>query len=206
MLIVGLTGGIATGKSAIAQEIAQIEGVKAVEVDQLAWETYRPGTQVYQKLVAHFGQNILKSNRTISRRKLGEIVFNDKKELEFLDKTVHPVVTEKLYKLIEREKKRGTKVLVVVAALLLEAKSLNKDIFDYLIVSHLSKEKRIRRLMERDNVNKNQALKRINAQPPQKNKLKKADYVISTSGTLEETRDQARFLINSLLKEVNTSK
>ncbi len=201
MLIVGLTGGIATGKSVIACQMAKVEGVKVIELDELAWETYKFGTPVYQKLVDHFGPRILKPDKSISRGKLGEIVFNNKEELKFLDRTVHPKVTERLNEIIEEERKQKTKVLIVVAALLLEAKSLNQDIFDYIIVANLEEEKRIKRLMNRDNLSKEEALKRINAQPGQESKLERADLVIETSGPLEETKRKARELIDSLLSK-----
>lgn len=201
MLIVGLTGGIATGKSVIAGEAAKVEGIEIVELDELAWDTYKVGTLVYKKLVDHFGQKILKPDKSISRGKLAKIVFNDRQELKFLDRTVHPKVTERLYEIIEKEKKQSTKVLMVVAALLLEAKSLNLDIFDYIIVAHLEREKQVERLMKRDNLSKEEALKRINAQSPQEPKLKRADLVIDTSGSLEDTKRKSRELFNSLLSE-----
>lgn len=205
-MIVGLTGGIATGKSVIAEEMATKDGVRAVELDQLAWRTYRKNTPVYKSLVDHFGQKILKPDGAISRGKLGEIVFNDEKELEFLDRTVHPVVTKKLYKLIDWEKKQNTIVLVIVAALLLEAKSLDENIFDYIVVADSERKKRIKRLMKRDNLSKEEALKRINAQPPHHPKLKRADYIIDTSDSLEETRKQAMSLINFLADEAKAEK
>ncbi len=206
MLIVGLTGGIATGKSVIAREAAKADGIKIIELDELAWETYKLGSSVYKKLVDHFGQKILKPDKSISRGKLGELVFNDKEELEFLDRTVHPKVTERLHEIIEKEKKQKTKVLIVVAALLLEAKALNQDIFDYIIVAHLEKKKRMKRLMKRDNLSKEEVLKRINAQPPQESKLERADLVIDTSGSQKETKSKTRELINLLLNKVGNKR
>jgi dephospho-CoA kinase len=121
MLIVGLAGGIATGKSLIAQEIAKLPGVVVVDADKVAWETYKKSTEIYKKLIARFGEQILSADGEIDRKKLGALVFSDPHAREFVNATVHPAVQESLEKIAEAERARGTKLLVIEAALLLES-------------------------------------------------------------------------------------
>jgi dephospho-CoA kinase len=96
MLIVGLAGGIATGKSLIAQEIAKLPGVVVVDADKVAWETYKKNTEIYNKLIARFGEQILSADGEIDRKKLGALVFSDPHAREFVNATVHPAVQEVL--------------------------------------------------------------------------------------------------------------
>jgi len=196
MIVIGLTGGIASGKSLVARELAKLPGFTAVEIDKLAWEVYRPGSEVYKRLIDRFGPQILREDGEIDRRRLGEIVFNDPEELRFLDEAVHPEVTARLRGLIEAERRRGTRVLILEAALLLESPHVDRSLFDYILALRVGREERLRRLQERDGLTREEAELRLGAQDPER--LEEADYIIDASGTPEETVVRARELILSL--------
>ncbi|MCR4404375.1 MAG: dephospho-CoA kinase [Candidatus Acetothermia bacterium] len=197
MIVIGLTGGIASGKSLVARELAKRPGFAAIEIDRLAWEVYRPGSPVYNRLVEHFGPGILRSGGEIDRKKLGEIVFKDRTELQFLSETVHPAITARLRELVERERRRGTKVLILEAAVLLESRHVERALFDYIIALKVGQEEQLRRLRERDGLSQEEAELRIKAQEPES--LQGADYIIEASGRPEETVAKVGELIASLL-------
>jgi dephospho-CoA kinase len=199
MIVIGLTGGIASGKSLVARELSREPGVVAIDLDQVAWEVYRPGSEVYRKLVEHFGHGIVGPDGEIDRPRLGEIVFNDPKELQFLDETVHPAVTARLRELVEEHRRRGTKILILEAALLLESKWVDRSLFDYIVALRVPREEQLRRLRARDGLAPEEARRRIGSQDPKK--LEEADYIIDASGTPEETVARARELFASLTKE-----
>ena len=199
MIVIGLTGGIASGKSLVAQELAREPGVVAIDLDQVAWEVYRPGSEVYRKLVEHFGYGIVRPDGEIDRPRLGEIVFNDPKELQFLDEMVHPAVTARLRELVEEHRRRGTKILILEAALLLESKWVDRSLFDYIVALRVPREEQLRRLRERDGLKPEEARRRIGSQDPKK--LEEADYIIDASGTPEETVARVRELFASLTME-----
>ncbi len=196
MIIIGLTGGIASGKSLVARELAKLPGFVAIDIDKIAWEVYRPGTKVYGRLIDHFGPGILKADGEIDRRRLGEIVFSDSKELRFLDEAVHPEVTARLRELIELERRRGTRVLILEAALLLESPHVDRSLFDYIVALGVGREERLRRLRERDRLSWEEAERRLGAQDPKR--LEEADYIIDASGPPEETVAKVRELILAL--------
>jgi len=198
MLIVGLTGGIASGKSTIARALREEPGIAVVDADRVAWETYRRGTDVHEKLVERFGRKILNAQGEIDRRKLGAIVFRDPEARTFLNGVVHPAVLSKLREIAERERARGTQVLVVEAALLLESPHVDRSFFDYYVLVAVDPEEQLRRLMERDGLSREEALRRVRAQTPQDEKLPRADFVLWSRGRPEETIQRAKRLFREL--------
>lgn len=200
MIVIGLTGGIASGKSLVARELSREPGIVAIDLDKVAWECYRPGSEVHRLLVEHFGPEILRADGGIDRPRLGEIVFSDPKELEFLDETVHPAVTARLRELIEAERRRGTRVLILEAALLLESKWADRSLFDYIVALKVPREEQLRRLRERDGLTPEEAKRKIDSQDPKK--LEEADYIIDAAGTPEETVARARELFASLISKM----
>jgi dephospho-CoA kinase len=199
MLIVGLCGGIATGKSLIAQEIAKLPGVVIVDADKVAWETYKKNTEPYRKLVARFGQEILSADGEIDRKKLGALVFSDPHAREFVNATVHPAVQEALEKIAKAQRAQGTKLLVIEAALLLESPHVRRDFFNYIILVSATRDAQIHRLITRNKLSPEEARRRVESQTPPELLAAKADFVLDTSGTLEETLERARTLFQSLL-------
>jgi len=199
MLIVGLAGGIATGKSLIAQEAAKLPGVVVIDADKIAWETYRKNTETYRELVTHFSEKILSQDGEIDRRKLGALVFSDPEAREFVNATVHPAVQEALKKVAEAHRAQGTKLLVIEAALLLESPYVRRDFFDYIILVSAPRDAQIHRLITRSKLPPEEARRRVEAQTPSELLAPQADFVLDTSGTVEETCARAQMLFRELL-------
>jgi dephospho-CoA kinase len=199
MLLVALTGGIATGKSVIAQIWEQL-GCYVHESDSIAHQLQTPNQPAWKAIVAHFGEKILHPDKTINRRTLGAIVFVDKKERDFLNNLLHPLVMEKKRELVRKLEEEGHyKIFVSVAALTIEAGF--EGFFDKIIVVHCEKEIQIKRLMERDSVDKKIALEKITSQMPTEEKLKYADYTIDTSGSLRQTLEKAEQVYRILVAD-----
>lgn len=201
MLIVGLTGGIASGKSTIAQALKEEPGIAVVDADKIAWETYRPGTEIYKKLVERFGAEILGPNGEIDRKRLGALVFRDPQARAFLNRVVHPAVLRRLREIAEGERARGTQVLVVEAALLLESPHVDRSFFDYYVLVAVDPEEQLLRLMERDGLSRQEALQRVRAQTPQDEKIPRADFVLWSRGSLPDTLEEAKALFHKLQEE-----
>jgi len=199
MLIVALTGGIATGKSVIASTLKK-RGCYIHQADCIAHEVMKPGRPVWQEVARHFGSRILNPDGTINRRLLGQIIFSNKVEREFLNRLVHPLVLARKKRAVRRLEKAGRhKIFVSEAALTIESGFL--PFFDKVIVADCPKEVQVRRLMDRDGLSLREARKRIHSQMPPLEKLKHADYVVDTSGSLEQTARQAEILYQKLLRD-----
>ncbi len=187
MLTVALTGGIACGKSVVAG-ILREKGCFVHSADLAARELMSPGTDVWRAVVEHFGRDILGPDDAIDRRRLGAIVFADAAERSFLNALVHPRVLDRMRELVAEEKRLGRhKIFVSEAALVFEAGFA--PFFDRIVVVSCREDVRLARLMARDGIGRDAALRKIAAQIPQAEKVGRADYVIDTSGTLAETVD-----------------
>jgi len=197
MLLVALTGGIATGKSVVADVFQQL-GCYIHEADLVAHQLIAPEKPAWKAIVGHFGEQILNPDKTINRRSLGAVIFKDEAERHFLNKILHPMVLEKKREIVERlEKTDKYKIFVSVAALTIEAGFTG--FFDKIIVVYCDRETQAKRLMERDGLNEQEAKKRIKSQMPPEEKLTVADYIINTSGTLAETVEQAEHAFRNLM-------
>jgi len=197
MLIVALTGGIATGKSVVAKTLEEL-GCYVHYADKIAHQLMEPKKQVWKKIVAHFGKEILNPDKTINRTKLGTIIFAKEKERNFLNKLIHPLVLEKKKKTIKKLNKEGHyKIFISDAALIIE--SGFAKFFDKIIVVICNEKTQIKRLRERDSISQKQALKKIRAQMPSKKKLKYSDYIIDTLGSLRHTVEQTERVFRSLM-------
>lgn len=187
MLIVGLTGGIASGKTTVAK-ILEERGCTIIEADLLAHEYLKPENPVAAEVITAFGREITDANERIDRGKLGEIVFGHVEKLKRLDAIIHPHVlheiTNRLNKLAEPG---GPAITVVVAALHIESGYYKN--FDRLAVAWCTREQQLERAMSRG-LTREQAEKRIASQMPIDEKRSFADDVIDCSRTLEETRRQ----------------
>ncbi|MBF7102529.1 dephospho-CoA kinase [Pediococcus pentosaceus] len=183
-VIVGLTGGIAMGKTTISQFLKS-KAIPVVDADQIAHEILTVD-EVKVKLMDTFGESILDKNQNIDRRKLGPIVFNDQRQLEKLNIIVQPYIRTEIVRQLDTFS--ASKVVVLDAPVLFEQGY--EKMADYLMVIKTSAQIQVERLMQRDSLNEIDAQKRIQAQMPIEEKVKKADIVIDTSGTIEETRSQ----------------
>jgi dephospho-CoA kinase len=197
MLIVALTGGIATGKSIVAKSLEDL-GCYVHYADQIAHQFMEPERPAWKKIVSHFGSGILNPDKTINRKKLGALVFADEKKRNFLNQLIHPLVLKEKEKIIDKlEKDSHYKIFVSEAALTIE--SGFAEFFEKIIVVFCGEEIQIKRLMERDNINREDALKKIGSQMPPEEKLKRADYVIDSSGSVQNTVEQTEKVFLSLM-------
>lgn len=199
MLIVALTGGIATGKSIVADVLKEL-GCYIHNADKIAHQLMEPGQPAWDKITRNFGKEILNLDGTVNREKLASLVFSSKKARKFLNALLHPLVFEKKKETIAKLEKEGhCKIFISEAALTVEAGFT--EFFDKVVVVHCDTEKQIQRLMERDKISRSQALQKIQSQLPQKEKLKYADYKIDTSGSLQNTVEQSERLFRNLMMD-----
>ena len=186
MLRVGLTGSIAVGKSFVSGVLAGL-GCHVVDSDELARKVVEPGTEGLRKVAGAFGAGIIREDGTLDRAALGAVVFGGEEKRALLNSILHPLIMAEQDALLnewEQEDPRG--VGIVDAALLVESGGFRR--FDKLIVVHCRPEVQLERLMRRNGLSREDALARINAQLPQAEKLKHADFAVDTSGSFEETR------------------
>ncbi|MDF2957206.1 MAG: Dephospho-CoA kinase [Candidatus Alkanophagales archaeon MCA70_species_1] len=195
MLRVGLTGGIASGKSLVAKFFMEL-GAYVIDYDVLSREVVRPGTEAWWRIVETFGKEILRRDLTIDRKKLGDIVFADHSKLRKLEEIVHPAISEEGERRLAALEKLDPEAIVILDIPLLIEKMLassptaEKLKLDKIIVVYVSEETQLRRLCERDGISEEEARRRIRAQLPLKEKLKYADFVIDNEGSIEDTRRQ----------------
>ena len=202
MLIVGLTGGYASGKSTVAKMFVELGGV-LIDADKLAREVVRPDKQAWFEIVAHFGKEILLKNGELDRNALGEIVFRSEAERERLNAIVHPRVLEEELKAIEEIKEREPDAIVILSVPLLIESGHNK-LCDKIVVVTVDRDTQLKRLMERDGFTREEAVRRISAQIPLSEKVTYADYVIDNRGSRKETELQVKEVF-SRLRGVATS-
>lgn len=187
-MIIGLTGGFSSGKTTIAKMFKEKKAL-IIDADKLAHEAASPKTKVWKKIIFHFGPTILQPNGRINRKKLGAIVFKNKKALNWLSGIIHPVVISKIKILIKKYKKLFPRPIIVIdAPLLLEAGL--KALVDKLIVVNCSLNKQISRARLKTSLNQDEILRRINSQLPLAKKVKLADFVIDNNESLAKTKKQ----------------
>ncbi len=193
---IGITGGIATGKNLVAKYFEDL-GCYIIDADELYHKLIYPGKPLWRKLVEEFGSAILSPQEVIDRKRLGDIVFNNKEALEKLNRITHQTIIKE----IEKEAKtyeKEYKIVVINAPLLIEAGAEN--LVDKIIVVKTDEDTQIERLTKRDNISKEEAIKRIRAQMPISEKIKYSDYVIDNNGTPEETKKQVDAIYKELIK------
>ncbi|MER3420906.1 MAG: dephospho-CoA kinase [Chloroflexota bacterium] len=187
MRVIGLTGGIAAGKSTISQILAEL-GAVVIDADKVGHEAYRRGTEAWRALVAHFGEGILTPDGEIDRRKLGAIVFADPAERRALQDIVWPRMKEMIRQRLAELRAQGTPVAVIEAAVLIEAGWT--DLVDEVWVVQVPEDVALQRLVARNNLSEADARARIRAQLSNAERAAHADVIIDNSGTVEEARAQ----------------
>jgi dephospho-CoA kinase len=198
MLTVGLTGGIACGKSYVGMVLQEL-GCELIDADQVAHAVIEPGQPAYQELVATFGSSILTTEGRIDRAQLGSLVFSNPALRAHLNAIVHPRVYEAQAAWLSEVAARSPGAIAVVdAALMIETGSYRR--FDKLIVVHCPPELQMARLQERNGMSPEDARRRIDAQLPNHEKLAYADFIIDTSTSFEETRRQTAAVFDALLQ------
>lgn len=190
MLRVGLTGGIATGKTTVGKMFVEL-GCRLLDADHITHELFAPGQPVHAAVVREFGDAILAADGTINRKALGDIVFSDENARARLNNLVHPAVIQRQKEWLERVEASDPKAIAIVdAALMIEVGTYKN--YDKVIVVVCSLDDQRRRLRGRTNLSDEQIEARIRSQMPLEEKAKYADYVIDNSGDLESTRRQVR--------------
>jgi dephospho-CoA kinase len=196
MLKVGLTGGLASGKSFVGHALEKM-GCLLIQADELGHAVLEPGAEAYDAVIAEFGRGILDSDGRIDRRRLGVEVFNNPERREKLNARVHPPVRARARKLMETFAQREPDgIAVSEAAILIETGSYRN--YDRLIVATCGEQQQIERAMERDHLSREEVLARLRRQMPLQEKVKYADYVIDTSGDKQRTLDQTRAVFEEL--------
>jgi dephospho-CoA kinase len=196
MLVIGLTGGIGTGKTAVASILRDL-GAEIIGADEIAHEAYEPGTSGWQAVVDEFGEAVLTPGGEVDRHRLGAIVFQDKEKLERLNAIVHPRTRELIEQRIRQLKTGGTAVVVVEVPLLVEA--IKRDskwasIADEVWVTDADEDRVIERTRGRSQLDDRAIKARIRSQTSQKERLALADAVIDNNGSLEELRGRVHDL------------
>ena len=198
MLKIGLTGGIACGKSFVLNEFRQL-GVQCIDADEVAHQVILPGEPAYRDIVEHFGTGILGDDSAIDRKKLGAAVFGDERQRQRLNRIVHPRIHQELDRRLTRlveEAGSEPDLAMVDAALMVETGSYRK--YDYVVVVSCRPEQQLERLLGRGGLTRREAQARIDSQMPIAEKVRFADFVIDNSG--DRTRTRAREVHRQLLK------
>ncbi len=196
MLRVGLTGGLASGKSFVGGQLAAL-GCFVIQADELGHQVQQKDAEAYQEILDEFGSGILLPDRQIDRRRLAQEVFGDPERLRKLNEIVHPRVRARIEKLLaEFAARQPQGIAVVEAAILIETGSYRQ--YDRLIVAVASEQQQIARAMARDHISRQEAEQRMRRQMPLADKMKLADYIIDTSGSKGHTIEQTRAVYESL--------
>lgn len=193
--IIGLTGGIASGKSTVSALLRQA-GIPVIDADQVARQVQRPGSVALDKLAAAFGPAIIAPDGSLNRQQLGQRVFDDPAARQELDRIVQPLIKDTIWQAVDNFRRQGVANVVLDVPLLFEA-GYDTDC-DLVVVVRVSPATELRRLMARNGYSRAAAQARIAAQLPLSVKVAKADVVIDNDGSREETRRQVAQLVEDL--------
>ena len=191
MKVIGLTGGIGSGKSTVSQFLREL-GAVLIDADRVGHEAYRPNTETWREVVAAFGEQILTPDGEIDRRELGEIVFSSPESLARLNLIVHPRMYEMMKARIEECRQRGVDVVVLEAAILLEVGWT--PLVDEVWVTVAPESTVVERTRERTGLPEEQILARIRSQMSSEERAKHADVVINNDGTQDELKAKVKEL------------
>ncbi len=198
MKVIGLTGGIASGKSTVARFLEEL-GAVAIDADKVGHETFAPATESWAEVIEAFGKGILTPGGTIDRKKLGKIVFGDPRALVRLNRIVHPHIYKMIKARIEGYRQQGEKVVVIEAPLLVEAEVPQlADEVNEIWVTTAPEDVVLKRLNDKGGLTSAEAEARIRSQMPSEERLKHADVVIDTDCTLNELKARVKKLWKSL--------
>ena len=194
-LIIGLTGGIATGKSTVANMFVDY-GIPVVDTDKISSELLRKGSNAYNEVLVLFGKEILLTNGDINRKKLGRAIFNDNINREKLNSIIHPKVKSITLSEVKRHEELGAEIVVIDVPLLFETNFI--ELVDKTIVVYTTPELQLERLINRDLIEKEYASLKIDSQMGIEEKVKLSDYVINNSKSILTTKKE----FNKIIKEI----
>lgn len=194
MILVGLTGGVATGKSTVARMFKQC-GAVVIDADELAHEVVKPGKPAWREIVKTFGKTVLNADRTFNRRELGAVVFRNQTKRRRLERIIHPRVAREQTRLTKQAARKDSHAVVIYDVPLLFEAGIDTRV-DTTIVVTADRETQIARLKTRNDLSRAEAIRRIRSQMPLAKKIQRADHVLN--GTL--SRPSLRRQVNLLLK------
>jgi len=198
--VIGLTGGIATGKSTVSA-IFKKAGAVIIDADRIAREAVKKGLPAYRKILENFGESVLRPDGEINRSLLGDIIFNSPRKKQLLNKIVHPYVSKETHRQLQQIERTQPNTIVVLDIPLLIETAMDKDLSEVIVV-YAPEHIQIKRLMKRDHLTQIDARARIRSQMPIEEKKRRATIVIDNSGTREETRRQTLEIYKSLKNAV----
>ena len=199
MKVIGLTGGIGSGKSTVSQFLAEL-GAVILDADKVGHEAFKPGSEIWQQVVTAFGKQIVASNGEIDREKMGKIVFGNSEARARLNRIMHPPMYDTVKAQLEEYRRQGVNVLVLEAPLLLEAGWIS--LVDEVWVTIASEATVLKRLAERTGLSEQESLARIRSQLPSEERIKHADVVVDTDCDLDELKAK----VKKLWQELNRRK
>lgn len=191
MNIIGLTGGIASGKSTVSSFFRQ-KGAAVLDADQIARELSEPGGELHAEYVRHFGAEVLQNDGTLDRRRIGQIVFSDPQQKQWLDTVSHPAIRGELLRKLAQKQNEKQRLILLDIPLLFE--SGWDKMADKTCLVYVNETIQLQRLMKRNGYTRREAQDRIAAQMPLEEKKKRADYLIDNNGSLTDTIRQAEAL------------
>ena len=197
---VGLTGGIASGKSTVAQ-IFKSKGIPVLDSDQISRDLVSVGSQTLSEIVMEFGDDILDKSGNLNRTKLGEIIFSDPVQRETLNDIMHPKIQKEQKNWIQKKRIEGeSKIAAIEAALMIESGGYKN--FDFLVVVKCSEKNQYERLEKRNNLLESSIKARLNSQMSMEKKTQYADWVLDNSDDLDSIKSQVSLLVNKLFSMV----
>ena len=188
MIIIGITGGVGAGKSTVLDFLAEKYQAYVMKADEIGHLVMEPGQECYEPVIALFGKQIIKDDKTIDRRQVSDVVFSHPDMLERLNEIIHPAVKRYIRRQLELKRQQGQKICVVEAALLLE--DHYQEFCDTIWYIHTDQEIRIRRLMENRGYTREKSISIIASQAPEEFFRANADYVVVNNTDLKETWQQ----------------
>lgn len=186
-LIIGLTGSIGTGKSTVAKMFKKLN-IPVIDADEIARLVVEPGKEAYNQIVETFGEEILQEDRSLDRKRLGAIVFNDEEKRKQLNAIVHPAIRKEMLRQRDYYIAQNESCIVLDIPLLYESKL--ESFAEKVIVVYTDPDKQLERILQRDDITEEEAKQRINSQIDVAKKAEWADAVIDNNETLEETERQ----------------
>jgi dephospho-CoA kinase len=202
MILIGLTGGIASGKSTVSNMFRKMD-IPVIDADEVSRNVVQTGSKVLDAISLEFGKGVITASGELNRKALGAIVFGDEKKLNILNSIIQPAIRLRIIDEIGKLKDKTKGICVVDIPLLYEFSY--EDMVDYIIVVYVNYENEIERLVKRDKITREDAIKRIESQMSLNEKIKKADFIIDNNGSTENTYRQFREIINKInnLEDIN---
>ena len=196
MQVIGLTGGIATGKSTVSA-ILKKAGAEIIDADRIAREVVKKGLPAYREIVENFGETVLLSNGEINRSVLGDLIFNDPRKKQLLNRIVHPHVRRETNRQLKDMENSSPDTIAVLDIPLLFEAEMHKDLSEVIVV-YAPEHIQVKRLMKRDNISEADAVARVRSQMPIEEKKNRATIVIDNSGTMQDTRKRTLEIFKTL--------